>query len=218
MTDPVADKSGFLCMYMSSHPDTLVSYAKHYGQIREHITSAKMESIDSQGMKLSYQTKANSSRQSVHVPFNPPLAGYEEVKPRLLSMKADADEALGTAKAPPITSFRLPLRTFQTFSLISFLVYTTYAPVNDPSPVWAVGQFLHSLVGGQTTMAFIWVFLGVVHAGEGLYATLLAKKHQMPFSTAISYITAITIFGYPVLLDLRSRIQTARIESIMKGQ
>ena len=48
MTDPVADKSGFLCMYMSSHPDTLVSYAKHYGQIREHITSAKMESIDSQ--------------------------------------------------------------------------------------------------------------------------------------------------------------------------
>ena len=47
-------------------------------------------------MKLSYQTKANSSRQSVHVPFDPPLAGYEEVKPRLLSMKADADEALGT--------------------------------------------------------------------------------------------------------------------------
>ena len=34
-------------------------------------------------------------------------------------------------------------------------------------------------------MAFIWVFLGVVHAGEGLYATLLAKKHQMPFSTAV---------------------------------
>lgn len=49
-----------------------------------------------QGMKLSYQTKANSSRQSVHVSFDPPLAGYEEVKPRLLSMKADADEALGT--------------------------------------------------------------------------------------------------------------------------
>jgi hypothetical protein len=28
MADPVAAKSGFLCMYMSGHPDTLVSYAK----------------------------------------------------------------------------------------------------------------------------------------------------------------------------------------------
>jgi Protein of unknown function (DUF2470) len=48
MTDPVADKSGFLCMYMSSHPDTLVAYAKHFGKIDSHILSAKMQSIDSQ--------------------------------------------------------------------------------------------------------------------------------------------------------------------------
>jgi hypothetical protein len=27
-SDPVAAKSGFLCMYMSNHPDTLVSYVK----------------------------------------------------------------------------------------------------------------------------------------------------------------------------------------------
>jgi hypothetical protein len=29
------------------------------------------------------------------VPFDPPLAGYEEVKPRLLGMKVDAEQALG---------------------------------------------------------------------------------------------------------------------------
>lgn len=29
------------------------------------------------------------------VPINPPLAGYEEVKPRLLEMKAEAQEGLG---------------------------------------------------------------------------------------------------------------------------
>jgi hypothetical protein len=28
-SDPVAAKSGFLCMYMSNHPDTLVSYVKY---------------------------------------------------------------------------------------------------------------------------------------------------------------------------------------------
>jgi len=48
MSDPVADKSGFLRMYMSNHPDTLVAYAKWYGQAPETITSAEMTAIDSQ--------------------------------------------------------------------------------------------------------------------------------------------------------------------------
>ena len=47
MADPVADKSGFLCTYMSSHPDTLVAYAKHFGKVDGHLLSAKMLSIDS---------------------------------------------------------------------------------------------------------------------------------------------------------------------------
>jgi hypothetical protein len=45
MADPVAEKSGFLCMYMSSHPDTLVAYAKWFGKVQEHITSAQMTGI-----------------------------------------------------------------------------------------------------------------------------------------------------------------------------
>ena len=47
MADPVADKSGFLCLYMSSHPDTLVAYVKHFGKVDGNIASAKMLSIDS---------------------------------------------------------------------------------------------------------------------------------------------------------------------------
>lgn len=47
MSDPVADKSGFLRMYMSSHPDTLVAYAKWYGKVTEPISSAEMTAIDS---------------------------------------------------------------------------------------------------------------------------------------------------------------------------
>jgi hypothetical protein len=45
--DPVADKSGFLCAYMSTHPDTLVAYVKHFGKIDGNVSSAKMLSIDS---------------------------------------------------------------------------------------------------------------------------------------------------------------------------
>ena len=48
MSDPVKDKSGFLCMYMSSHPDTLVGYAKYHGKVKaSDLLSAKMVSIDS---------------------------------------------------------------------------------------------------------------------------------------------------------------------------
>ena len=47
MADPVAEKSGFLRMYMSSHPDTLVAYAKWFGKVKETIKSAEMPAIDS---------------------------------------------------------------------------------------------------------------------------------------------------------------------------
>lgn len=47
MSDPVADKSTFLCMYMSNHPDTLVAYVRYWGKVSEAVESAKMTSIDS---------------------------------------------------------------------------------------------------------------------------------------------------------------------------
>ena len=46
--DPVAAKSSFLCMYMSSHKDTLASYVIHHGKVANtKITNAEMTKIDS---------------------------------------------------------------------------------------------------------------------------------------------------------------------------
>ena len=54
--DPVAAKSGFLRMYMSNHPDTLVLYAKWYGKVTGNIISAEMTAINSQvSRSLKYQ-------------------------------------------------------------------------------------------------------------------------------------------------------------------
>lgn len=47
MSDPVAQKSGFLKTYMSQHPDTLVAYAKYFGNVSETISTAEMTTIDS---------------------------------------------------------------------------------------------------------------------------------------------------------------------------
>lgn len=46
MSDPVASKSAFLCMYMSNHPDTLVSYVKFWGKVTDNVVTAQMTAID----------------------------------------------------------------------------------------------------------------------------------------------------------------------------
>lgn len=46
-------------------------------------------------MYLSYSLKGSDVKTTVRVPFDPPLLGYEEVKPRLMSMKVDAEVDLG---------------------------------------------------------------------------------------------------------------------------
>ena len=53
-------------------------------------------------MDLTYTTKSGGSKKAIRVPFNPPLAGYDEVKGRLLQMKVDAEDALGMVRYPPV--------------------------------------------------------------------------------------------------------------------
>lgn len=46
--DPVAAKSSFLCLYMSSHKDTLASYVIYHGKMTNtKVTNAEMIGIDS---------------------------------------------------------------------------------------------------------------------------------------------------------------------------
>lgn len=104
-------------MYMSNHPDTLVAYAKWFGKVKEVITSAEMTAIDckvrhiasQRGFSTSYPysfvqsmtltcTLKSGSKKEVIVPIEPPLSGYEDVKPRLLEMKAFAQEGLGMVR------------------------------------------------------------------------------------------------------------------------
>ena len=112
-SDPVAAKSAFLCAYMSNHSDTLVAYILHELQSRSNrskssnggspaalhardVLEPKMASIDSRKMELSYRdAQDNRKPKTVEVEFDPPLAGYEEVRPRLLQMKMQAESSIG---------------------------------------------------------------------------------------------------------------------------
>ena len=49
--------------------------------------------------EAAFKSGTTGKPQVVRVEFDPPLLGYEEVKPRLLGMKVDADSALGTVRS-----------------------------------------------------------------------------------------------------------------------
>jgi hypothetical protein len=156
-------------------------------------------------MNLKYQTKAGESKE-IRVTFNPPLAGYEEVKPRLMTMKADAEEALGMVifsynsppsacsqsmlqmKAPKIEDFRIPPDAWKTAIPMLALFYTTFAP-GPLSPAYSAAFALAHAIRealGPTVMKYIWILMVSLHLLECLYTLSLCRKHQTPFVPAVS--------------------------------
>ncbi|EAU81699.1 hypothetical protein CC1G_02715 [Coprinopsis cinerea okayama7 len=231
MADPVAEKSAFLCMYMSSHPDTLVAYAKWYGKVEEPISGAKMTAIDSKSITLQCTPKSKPNEQfQVVVPINPPLKGYDDIKPRLLEMKAIAQEGLGMIKAPKIRTYEFPITSgtvsaaiFVGLSALAYLVPDEATLENSgwTEGLKALGPFLlpfwkaRELVGADKLATNFWSIL-VVHAFESLYTIHLCRKHSTGFLVGAQYALSTVAFGWPIWSNLRRRIQNERIDSVMK--
>jgi len=220
--DPVAAKSSFLCMYMSSHKDTLASYVIYHGKVEDtKIINAEMAGIDSHGMDISYQTKSSGDgKVRIRIKFDPPLSGYEEVKPRLLSMKADAEEALGMVPVPQVTKFTMTSSTWLVIGgFMAFLTYTTLSPPlsGTTPPLLYPGSFVRDLVG-EGTIKLSWGIVVVAHTAEAFYTAKLVKRHRTPFGVGAMYILGTLLFGLPGWVELKKNVQTARIDSILKGK
>jgi len=214
MSDPVAEKSAFLGMYMSNHPDTLVAYAKWFGKVNEVITSAEMSAIDTKSMTLTCTMKGGPKRD-VRVPIDPPLSGYEDVKPRLLEMKALAQEGLGMIKAPKITSFDLPTRYACISGFVCIAVLYLHFVQELSVPPFFIPDAQHAV---QFTLKFTAWSILVAHSLESLYAFSLCWKHSTGFLVGALYVLSTFACGMPIWKNLRRRIQAARIDSVMKIQ
>ncbi|KAG8855410.1 hypothetical protein FRB96_007068 [Tulasnella sp. 330] len=210
MDDPVAAKSVFLSMYMSNHPDTLVAYVMQHTKNRQVVT-ASMTSIDSKGMHLSYTVKGSDVKNTTRVPFDPPLLGYEEVKPRLMAMKVDAEVDLGMAKNPTITTFAMPSlkHTLPTFSLQILLIWATFST----SPYGAIFQQFF----GWQIIRLSWVILVAAHSAEASYMFHLTSKHKTPFNTKLLWCFLTLVLGWSCIVRYLRLVKDARIDSIMKG-
>jgi len=213
MADPVADKSGFLRTYMSNHPDTLVAYAKWHGKVAEDVTKAQMTAIDSKGMTLRCELHSGANK-TVAIPFDPPLSGYDEVKPRLLAMRAEAQQALGMTQTPQITSFRIPPDLLITLCFMSLLIYCTFAPRGTDSLWFRPAEALVTFAGGERSVTYSWIIVFVAHPLESVYTFILCRRHKTPFLVGLAYVLGTIALGYPMWADFRRRVQAARISSI----
>lgn len=225
MSDPVASKSGFLCMYMKNHPDTLVAYVKYFGKVEGNVLTAEMSSIDSKGMTLAYKLKSGQSN-SIRVSFDPPLSGYEEVKPRLLGMKAEAQESLGMLKAPQITTFWIPrmaaIAGIMSFVCIYFLSPPPLGAAFLSIPVTTVDAFFspaHAFkkaTGLGVSFRTACAIFVTIRGAETLCTWSLCKQYVKGVVVTGAYVGCTMIFGFPMWIDLKRRVQQKRIESVMK--
>ena len=131
----------------------------------------------SQSMTLLCTLKSGE-KQSIAVTFSPPLAGYDAVKPRLLEMKAIAQENLGMIKAPHITSFEFPTPNYPPLAFVTAVSYLSFFPET------ALAKPAINLLGlSNVQRAF--QFTLVSHLLESLYTLYLCRKHKTGFMVGV---------------------------------
>ncbi|KIK45557.1 hypothetical protein CY34DRAFT_523989 [Suillus luteus UH-Slu-Lm8-n1] len=225
MSDSVASNSSFLCMYMKDHTGTLVAYVRYFGKVEDDVVTAEMSSIDSKGMTLLYELKSGISK-SIQVPFDPLLSEYDDAKPRLLSMKAEALEGLGMLKAPQLTTFRFPSKA--AITPFVFLAYfyllspppagTTFLsiPVTNMDVFFSPAHAFRDLTGLGLSLRTLFAILGAIHGAEGLYTLSLCRRHVKGAVVTAVYVGCTVLFGNHIWKDLKRRVQERRIEAITK--
>ncbi|KIJ46595.1 hypothetical protein M422DRAFT_165006 [Sphaerobolus stellatus SS14] len=165
-------------------------------------------------MTLAYVLKGGEKKE-VSIKFDPPLAGYEEVKPRLQEMKLDAEESLGMVKRPPITAFELRREAFITLVVMAFLLYVTFSYSQPTSTIWNFDPWLRNTVG-PTSMKLSWGIVIFLHSLEALYVASVCKRHSTGLALGLKWTLATFFLGYPALRRLRALVHKARIDSIQK--
>ncbi|KIJ08217.1 hypothetical protein PAXINDRAFT_89190, partial [Paxillus involutus ATCC 200175] len=144
----------------------------------------------------------------------------DQVKPRLLAMKADAQEGLGMLKTPVITSFRFPFsKIVSTYSgLGAFYVALSYLPTSISGVVFASARTVASAMGFQHSVIGAIQVGAVMHVFESLYTWYLCRRYVKSKFLTVAYVAATILIGVPIWSDLRKRVQEMRIKSVMKAE
>ncbi|CAH1766348.1 6159_t:CDS:2, partial [Entrophospora sp. SA101] len=194
--DPIAPHSERLVLYMNTHPNTLLGYAKYYGGYSNAI-SARMTDINSIGFVMLVKTD-NDKESEVNIRYKHQLGSCDQVRPMLTQMANECEEALGLSNTrPPLpnhTPFNppSPLRCFSVLSLIGLNILLAYYP--GPLPNFL--ESIRSFFGYDFIKLFVY-FTIVIHAIEALVvAIILYIRGEPDLSTSIKWVLMTAILGH----------------------
>lgn len=196
--DPVASQSGFLCTYMNGHKDTLHAYVLAHTDAQA-ACSCKMDAIDAEGFTLSYLAASNPDtklpRQTVRIPFTPKIKSYDELRPRMLEMKREAEAASGMHACPVINSApALTLRVLAGLAITAAVALLSFVEVVPPP---------HAHIP-------LTILIGV-HIIEASFLFTRLRKYKVPFPTNVCYYCSILLFS--LFLSAHAIVVTAHVVS-----
>lgn len=187
--------------------------------------------------------------------LDPPLSGYEDVKPRLLEMKAIAQEGLGMVCTCLMISAATEINSVNTDQItrahnLQVPPHGVHAHVfprlrDDLLQILPQRQYRFSLHTGtlrvlvprwHNSSGTLDIYVCNTCAGGHLHLHPCAQaRRELPYGCTLfyfiiflltlrhlyhihqaGYIIGTILFGFPIWVDMRRRIQAARIDSVMK--
>lgn len=93
------------------------------------------------------------------------------------------------ARAPQITTFRIPFSIWTTTTAMAGLAYVTFSPEPHAPNFHPAFLLAHSVRTAlpDWALAASWGMIAVLHPLEAVYALVLAARHRMPFTIGVSH-------------------------------
>lgn len=213
-TDPPSVKFGPHPFCFAAFQDSLAYLATHYGDLAKPLkpNQVLMTAIDKKHLEIVYNTqkgatpgKGKPGSKTVSVPFYPHLAGYSEVRQRLVDLSAISERVITTRK--PDIVYRAPKLALQGAVLLGVAYFAlrsdtlaSHGLVQSIVPEGTLAQWndLRNItLGGPAKMDAFIKSIVRVHAIEGALMALVCYWKGASHLVAIRWILTTMVLGIP---------------------
>ncbi len=194
------------------HVSSIVDYVRYYGRLDCAVKNVEMTDISLSSMTVQYDIK---KRETITIPFHPPLSHGGQFRVRLVKMANDA--IVSRIPIPAVPNVALSATLVVLLSLLGVSAFCTdETRASFPAPfrsTVAVGHALANLLffhSQQFKQIAFWLAI-LVHSLEGAYAAMKIRcitKTGLLFRTrSLFWIVQTTVVGFPSLLLFLERLE-----------
>ncbi|SJX61863.1 uncharacterized protein SRS1_12847 [Sporisorium reilianum f. sp. reilianum] len=214
-SDDVAAKAEGIISHMNNdHKDSLAYLATHYGDLAKPLKPDQvlMTAIDKKHLEIVYTTakgaapaKGKAGTRTVSVPFYPHLAGYSEVRQRLVDLSEISEKVITTRK--PVIVYRTPKLALHGLVLLAIAYFAlrsdtlaSHGLVQSLVPEARLAQWndlRNNTLGGPAKMDKFIMSIVRTHVLEGALMGLVCYWKGASRLVALRWILTTVALGIP---------------------